>query len=600
VLTVETTEPLARPSGPRYQPIAQIGRGGMAEVLLAMMDAGCGARRLVVLKRIWPELAIDPDFMTMFLDEARLSVRMNHPNVVRTYEVLARGAEATIAMEYLDGQPLTRVMNRLRGTDELTVPLRLRILMSVLAGLEHAHTLTDLDGKSLEVVHRDVSPHNVFVTYDGQVKLVDFGVAKTLAASHHTRPGALKGKLAYMAPEQLQPVEVDRRADLFSVGVMLWEMLAGKRMWHGMNEVQIVSQLAAGLPFPPLPLDAGIPAGLDSICEQALHPNPQYRYQTAAEMEEDLERVLTGLEDSHARSLGRVVSLAFAAERAERQGLIEASSRLEVGADIPMAPPARDAEPEVTPPAAQRSHTPAQSIVVQGTPSELTPERATSGEGVQLPAAPVETMLSVEVTAASPTAERPTAERPGVERPVGADTTGTPTLAPEAPTGRHVSSHMSSAMSSAVSSAVSSQVSWRGRRVWLRRTAVVAGLMAIAALLVRFDGGAKRLVFVGHAAPAAAVALPASPTPPPPSPPATATRAVPSPRPPLHGRSSVPLDEAASARDPQPSRSRRHPHKPSPDEDATLPPTPELSGEATTDSPTEPPDSAPPNGRHTP
>src|SRR4051812_26534107 len=300
----------------------------MAEVLLAMMDAGCGARRLVVLKRIWPELATDPDFMTMFLDEARLSVRMNHPNVVRTYEVIARGAEATIAMEYLDGQPLTRVMNRLRGTDELSVPLRVRILMSVLAGLEHAHTLTDLDGKSLEVVHRDVSPHNVFVTYDGQVKLVDFGVAKTLAASHHTRPGALKGKLAYMAPEQLQPVEVDRRADLFSVGVMLWELLAGKRMWQGMNEVQIVSQLAAGLPFPPLPLDAGIPPGLDSICEQALHPNPQYRYQTAAEMEEDLERVLIGLEDSHARSLGRVVSLGVAAERAGRQGLIEGSPPL--------------------------------------------------------------------------------------------------------------------------------------------------------------------------------------------------------------------------------------------------------------------------------
>ena len=353
-MTIDSPEPLARPRGPRYQPIAQIGRGGMAEVLLAMMDAGCGARRLVVLKRIWPELATDPEFMTMFLDEARLSVRMNHPNVVRTYEVLAHGAEATIAMEYLDGQPLIRVMNRLRGTAELSVPLRLRILMSVLAGLEHAHTLTDLDGKSLEVVHRDVSPHNVFVTYDGQVKLVDFGVAKTLAASHHTRPGALKGKLAYMAPEQLQPVEVDRRADLFAVGVMLWEMLSGRRLWQGMNEVQIVSQLAAGLPFPPLPMDAGLPPGLDAICEQALHPNPQYRYQTAAEMEEDLERVLIGSEDSHARNLGRVVSLAFSAERAERQGLIEASSRLEVGADIPMAPPPRDAEPEATPSGAER------------------------------------------------------------------------------------------------------------------------------------------------------------------------------------------------------------------------------------------------------
>ena len=377
-MIVDTTDPLARPPGPRYQPIAQIGRGGMAEVLLAMMDAGCGARRLVVLKRIWPELATDPEFMTMFLDEARLSVRMNHPNVVRTYEVLAHGAEATIAMEYLDGQPLTRVMNRLRGTAELSVPLRLRILMSVLAGLEHAHTLTDLDGKSLEVVHRDVSPHNVFVTYDGQVKLVDFGVAKTLAASHHTRPGALKGKLAYMAPEQLQPVEVDRRADLFAVGVMLWEMLAGKRLWQGMNEVQIVSQLAAGLPFPPLPMDGEFPPGLDAICEQALHPNPQYRYQTAAEMEEDLERVLIGSEDSHARNLGRVVSLAFAAERAERQGLIEASSRLEVGADIPMAPPPRDAEPEVTPSGTELPQTPARS-----TPAEPIAARATPAQAIE-------------------------------------------------------------------------------------------------------------------------------------------------------------------------------------------------------------------------
>ena len=545
VLTVDPIEPLARPSGPRYQPIAQIGRGGMAEVLLAMMDAGCGARRLVVLKRIWPELATDPEFMAMFLDEARLSVRMNHPNVVRTYEVLARGAEATIAMEYLDGQPLTRVMNRLRGTAELSVPLRLRILMSVLAGLEHAHTLTDLDGQPLEVVHRDVSPHNVFVTYDGQVKLVDFGVAKTLAASHHTRPGALKGKLAYMAPEQLQPVEVDRRADLFAVGVMLWEMLAGRRLWQGMNEVQIVSQLAAGLPFPPLPMDAGLPPGLDSICEQALHPNPQYRYQTAAEMEEDLERILIGSEDSHARNLGRVVSLAFASERAERQGLIEASSRLEVGADIPMAPPPRDAEPEVTPSGTQRSQTPAQP------------------------------MPTVDLAAAAV----------GVERPVADDEAGAPAPMPEATTGRHVSSRGAADGAS------------RGRRVWLRRTVVVAGLMAIAALLVRFDGGAKRLVFIGHVAAPAAVVQPAAP---PPSPPAAAAPQAPSAKPAAHAHNSATLGEGAGARDAQPSRARRHHHESLPDEDATLPPTLELSGEGVGDTLTDPPDPALTNGPQAP
>ena len=158
-----------------------------------------------MLKRIWPELAAEPEFVEMFLDEARLSLRLNHPNVVQTYEVLTDNGQLAIAMEYLHGQPLTRVLNRmLRGPNQLSLPLRLRILTGVLAGLDHAHTLTDLDGTPLGVVHRDVSPQNVFVTYDGQVKLVDFGVAKTLAASHHTRPGAIKGKLAYMAPEQLQ------------------------------------------------------------------------------------------------------------------------------------------------------------------------------------------------------------------------------------------------------------------------------------------------------------------------------------------------------------------------------------------------------------
>ena len=260
----------------------------------------------------------------MFLDEARLSLRLNHANVVQTYEVLAGDGQLAIAMEYLDGQPLNRVLNRLlRGRSELSLPLRLRILTRVLAGLEYAHTLTDLDGSPLEVVHRDVSPQNVFVTYDGQVKLVDFGVAKTLAASHHTRPGTIKGKLAYMAPEQLQQPTVDRRADLFSVGVMLWEMLAGRRMWPGKTEVEIVGHLASGRPLPPLPLDSSLPAGLDAICERALDPDPDRRYQTAAEMEMELEAVLVGSADSHARNLGKVVSLAFAPERAERQALID-------------------------------------------------------------------------------------------------------------------------------------------------------------------------------------------------------------------------------------------------------------------------------------
>jgi serine/threonine-protein kinase len=348
---------------------------------------------------------------------------------------------------------------------------------------------------------------------------------------------------------------------------MLWEMLAGRRLWQGMNEVQIVSQLAAGLPFPPLPSDAEFPPGLDAICERALDPIPDRRYQTAAEMEEDLERVLIGSEDSHARNLGRVVSLAFAAERAARQGLIEASSRLEVGADIPMAPPQRDAEPEVTPSGTQRSQTPGRTTPAEPIVARSTPAQAI--EAQQSQGMPSQAMPYVDVVISDRDLMR-SGGAPAVASPA-------PTPAPEAPTGRHTSS--------------------RGRRVGLRRTVVVAGLMAIAALLVRFDGGAKRLVFIGQVAAPAAVAQPVAP---PPSPPAAVTPQVAPRKPALHVLDTVTLHEWAGPRDPQPPRSRRRHHEPLVDEDATMPPTPELSGEGEADILADPPDPALPHGRRAP
>jgi tRNA A-37 threonylcarbamoyl transferase component Bud32 len=320
----------------RYQELARIGRGGMAEVFLAVVR-GAAVSKLVVLKRIWPELASDPTFAAMFLDEARLSVRMSHPNVVQTYEVSDQDGRMTIAMEYLDGQPLSKVLNRLTaasGMAELTLALRLRIVIEILAGLAHVHELTDYDGRPLGVVHRDVSPHNVFITYDGHVKLVDFGVAKMVAASQETRPGTIKGKLAYMAPDQLRAAPIDHRADLFSVGVILWELLAGRRMWQGMTDVTIVRHLSYGLPLPPLPLMAGLLPGLEAICLKALAMNPDDRYASAGEMEAELQGLLPDLQplgDSHPRHIGRLVSMVFASERAERQAMIEAKIEVMAG-----------------------------------------------------------------------------------------------------------------------------------------------------------------------------------------------------------------------------------------------------------------------------
>jgi serine/threonine-protein kinase len=504
----------SRANNRRYEPIAQIGRGGMAEVLLAMMDSGAGARRLAVLKRIGPELATDPDFVTMFLDEARLSLRLSHANVVQTYEVLVGDDELAIAMEYLDGQPLTRVLNRLlRGPGEqLGLPLRLRILTRVLAGLQHAHMLADLDGTPLGVVHRDVSPQNVFVTYDGQVKLVDFGVAKTIAASHQTRPGAIKGKLAYMAPEQLQSEAVDRRADLFSVGVMLWEMLAQRRMWHRMTEVEIVGHLASGRPMPALPvLPADVPTELDAICMRALEMDPALRYQTAEEMEMDLERVLVGAADSHARNLGTVVSLAFAAERAERQAVIERCLRRSVDQAAPAS-----LEPDALPTI---------DVPREGLDEERTPPRAAAAVDDPRPsdATPV-LRVNPSLSAPSGVAASPIDPQASYPRPM-----------PQARSAAH-----------------------RALRVW--RAAAVAGMLAtVAALSLALAWRrAPAARAVPNVAAGAAAPLPAAAP--------TAPARDPEPR------SQSPRAVGAAGRDEteRPHRHRRPKHT---DEDAVMPPT---------------------------
>ena len=199
----------------------------------------------------------------------------------------------------------------------------MRIVADVLAGLQYAHELADYGGTPLGVVHRDVSPHNVFVTYDGQVKLMDFGVAKTVAAEHRTRPGGIAGKLAYLAPEYLRnDYAIDRRADVFAVGVMLWEMLAGRRLWHGKADAEIVHRLAAGVRMPDLPPTRSARRCWTGICARALAMTPSERYASAAELEIDLRNVMVGAADSHARTLGRVISHAFATARAERELMI--------------------------------------------------------------------------------------------------------------------------------------------------------------------------------------------------------------------------------------------------------------------------------------
>jgi serine/threonine-protein kinase len=307
----------------KYRLIAEIGKGGMADVFLAVVQGPAGFNKLVVIKRTRAELVHDPEFVAMFLDEARLAARLNHPNVVQTHEVGQEGDRYFIAMEYLDGQPLNRV--RSRAKQEFSVPMQVRVLSDVLLGLHHAHELSDFNGSPLGVVHRDATPQNVFVTYDGLVKVVDFGIAKAVDSSAQTRTGVVKGKVSYMAPEQARGDQVDRRTDVFAAGVMLWEGIAGYRMWKGVADIVVLTNLGTGRIPRIQDIVPTVDPGLAAICDKALAQRADDRYATALEMHEALEAWLSATpERPTAREVGKFVAERFTDDRAKVKALIEA------------------------------------------------------------------------------------------------------------------------------------------------------------------------------------------------------------------------------------------------------------------------------------
>jgi serine/threonine protein kinase len=275
----------------KYTTLMELGSGGSATVSAAVSTGIAGFSKIVVLKTIRAGLGRDESTIKMFLSEARLSARMNHPNVVQVYEVFKQGNLPVIVMEYLDGQSLATLLARCGAREDFTAELGIAILARTLAGLHYAHTLVDYSGEPLQLAHRDVSPHNVMIGYDGQVKLVDFGLAKLKKQSDPTGTGVIKGKLAYMAPEQIHD-QVDHRADIFSVGVMLWEILARQRLWGDAGDATIIGRL----------LEEDIPRlrdvlphvdpELEWICSKALAPDPELRYACAADMQDDLEGYL--------------------------------------------------------------------------------------------------------------------------------------------------------------------------------------------------------------------------------------------------------------------------------------------------------------------
>jgi serine/threonine-protein kinase len=311
----------------RYKRVALIGEGGMAQVYLTLSDE-LGVSKLAVVKQLRPELANDREHRAMFLDEARLAVRLHHPNVVQTYEVGERDGTYFMAMEYLEGQPLNLVLQR-STREHFPMPLHYHIVREVLRGLVYAHELEDFGGEPLAIVHRDVSPHNVFLTYDGQVKLVDFGIAKAKSSTERTRTGVFKGKATYSSPEQALGEAVDPRADVWSVGVLLWEALARRRMWGDRGDTAILVELVNGRR--PKLADAApdAPQELVAICECALGQSPDDRFATSREFLDALEAFLEAQPTKvTAKELGAHVSATFESERERIRRAVEEQTRL--------------------------------------------------------------------------------------------------------------------------------------------------------------------------------------------------------------------------------------------------------------------------------
>src|SRR6187431_1140475 len=310
-----------------YRQLFELGRGGMAKVYLAE-SLTSGIRKLVVLKVLNPELSSNSEMRALFRREAELAAQMNHPNVVQVMEVVEYRESPFIVMEFLDGAPLSTIIRH--AGKQLSLALYLQIFCQVLRGLHHFHELRDLDGTPLNGVHRDVSPANIMVLHDGPVKVLDFGIAKISAADvQATRSGIIKGRIQYMPPEQIVGASgIDRRADLFAVGVILWESVAGRRMWEGKSEVELFRGLATGV-LPNLREFApDAPESIVRLVERATDVDPDKRFANALEM-------LAAIEDASSKEglltrpheLAAFMAKHFGDARREEQTQIKAALR---------------------------------------------------------------------------------------------------------------------------------------------------------------------------------------------------------------------------------------------------------------------------------
>lgn len=329
----------------RYALVHRLGHGGMAVVYLGRATGRAGFEKLVAVKVIHPHLAAEPEFVEMFLDEARIAARLHHPHVVEIHDLGEDRGVFFMVMEYVEGETLASVLRQLRKQGEhLPLSAVLQVVADACEGLAAAHDLTHADGRPMHLVHRDVSPHNLLVGMDGRVKVVDFGIAKATGRRSSTRTGQLRGKLAYMSPEQAGGQTIDHRTDLFALGAVLWELLTNERLFTAETESETLARVNACEVPDIRKRREGVPEGVAALVSRALARDPDRRFATAQDMLRELRAQIRLLDDEldPRANLSEVMERLFAARvgyiRAAVRRASESSSQREPAANDPISP----------------------------------------------------------------------------------------------------------------------------------------------------------------------------------------------------------------------------------------------------------------------
>ena len=366
----------------RYEILMPLARGGMASVWAGRMQGSRGFSKIVAIKTMLPDISDDPDFQTMFLDEARVAARIKHPNVAQILDLGEESDVLYLVMDWVEGETLGHLQRAAKQHGGVPLPIALRIASQALSGLHAAHELRDDSGNLIDLVHRDVSPGNVLVSMHGFVKIVDFGIAKSKGRLHVTRAGGLvKGKTPYLSPEQLGQLPIDRRSDIFSFGCLLYVMTTGLHPFRGENEVRTVENIALKAPTPPRELNPAIPVELDRVILRALEKDPAKRFASAAELSKAIAQIAATLEPTSDEDVAEFVRKAVGDVQTKRaQELKAAIASLEEAS----AKPAKVAEATPEPIAADKRDSETSGVTADDiAPVEIDNEKGALAEAAE-------------------------------------------------------------------------------------------------------------------------------------------------------------------------------------------------------------------------